>query len=338
MLPTFRLIFFAAGLVIVALAVTTRGLVPEPEARTRIGEVPTLGRSLVQQAMIPPAAIGPRSASNVGQADELRGTQGSPVSVTVGALAGGSPTGDPSSASMPTASTGAHGDPAQGASSDDGMRPGEAPEGAPPQDVARAPSTVEEAADRAAPGSEQAPAAPAPEQAAMAPGRSTLGAVESLFLAPSLPSLAALRLSVSPGLNELTENPVPAGVPAMAFAAEPDKRSGSGAADRTDGNLPADATAADDAASGTAAESKASKKTKNAKASKHSKRSAAKRSRKKVKAARRSGPAKADVAGPAAAPSTGAANAVQGVPRSYQYLYAIPLRTQVSAPEWTAVR
>ena len=31
--------------------------VPEPEARTRIGEVPTLGRSLVQQAMIPPAAI-----------------------------------------------------------------------------------------------------------------------------------------------------------------------------------------------------------------------------------------------------------------------------------------
>lgn len=337
MLPTFRLIFFAAGLVIVALAVTTRGLVPEPEARTRIGEVPTLGRSLVQQAMIPPAAIGPRSASNVGQADELRGTQGSPAPVTVGALAGGSPTGDPSSASVPIASTGAHGDSAQAVGGEDGMRAGEAPDGAPPQDVARAPSTVEEASDRAAPGSEQAPA-PAFEQAAMAPGRSTLGAVESLFMAPSLPSLAALRLSASPGLNELTENPVPAGVPAMAFAAEPDKRTGSGAADRTDGNLPADATAADDAASGTAAESKASKKTKNAKASKHSKRSAAKRSRKKVKAARRSGPAKADVAGPAAAPSTGAANAVQGVPRSYQYLYAIPLRSHVSAPEWTAVR
>ena len=337
MLPTFRLIFFAAGLVIVALAVTTRGLVPEPEARTRIGEVPTLGRSLVQQAMIPPAAIGPRSASNVGQADELRGTQGSPAPVTVGALAGGSPTGDPSSASVPIASTGAHGDPAQAAGGEDGMRAEEAPDGAPPQDVARAPSTMEEASDRAAPGSEQAPA-PAPEQAAMAPGRSTLGAVESLFMAPSLPSLAALRLSVSPGLNELTENPVPAGVPAMAFAAEPDKRNGSGAADRTDGNLPADATAADDAASGTAAESKASKKTKNAKTSKHGKRSAAKRSRKKVKAARRSGPAKADVAGPAAAPSTGAANAVQGVPRSYQYLYAIPLRSHVSAPEWTAVR
>lgn len=336
MLPTFRLIFFAAGLVIVALAVTTRGLVPEPEARTRIGEVPTLGRSLVQQAMIPPAAIGPRSASNVGQADELRGTQGSPAPVTVGALAGGSPTGDPSSASVPIASTGAHGDPAQAVGGEDGMA-GEAPDGAPPQDVARAPSTMEKASDRAAPGSEQAPA-PAFEQAAMAPGRSTLGAVESLFMAPSLPSLAALRLSASPGLNELTENPVPAGVPSMAFAAEPDKRSGSGAADRTDGNLPADATAADDAASGTAAESKASKKTKNAKASKHSKRSAAKRSRKKVKAARRSGPAKADVAGPAAAPSTGAANAVQGVPRSYQYLYAIPLRSHVSAPEWTAVR
>ena len=337
MLPTFRLIFFAAGLVIVALAVTTRGLVPEPEARTRIGEVPTLGRSLVQQAMIPPAAIGPRSASNLGQADELRGTQGSPAPVTVGALAGGSPTGDPSSASVPIASTGAHGDPAQAVGGEDGLRAEEAPDGAPPQDVARAPSTMEEASDRAAPGSEQAPA-PAPEQAAMAPGRSTLGAVESLFMAPSLPSLAALRLSASPGLNELTENPVPAGVPAMAFAAEPDKRSGSGAADRTDGNLPADATAADDAASATAAESKASKKTKNAKASKHGKRSAAKRSRKKVKAAHRSGPAKADIAGPAAAPSAGAANAVQGVPRSYQYLYAIPLRSHVSAPEWTAVR
>jgi hypothetical protein len=338
MLPTFRLIFFAAGLVIVALAVTTRGLVPEPEARTRIGEVPTLGRSLVQQAMIPPAAIGPRSASNVGQADELRGTQGSAVPVTVGALAGDSPAGDPSSASVPVASTGAHGDPAQAVGGEDVMRPAEAPDGASPQDVALAPSTMEEASDRAAPGSEQAPAAPAPEQAAMAPGRSALGAVESLFMAPSLPSLAALRLSVSSGLNELTENPVPAGVPAMAFAAEPDKRSGSGAADRTGGNRPADATAADEAASGTAAESKASKTTKSAKANKHSKRSAAKRSRKKVKSARRSSPAKADVAGPAAAPSTGGANAVQGVPRSYQYLYAIPLRTHLSAPEWTAVR
>ncbi len=338
MLPTFRLIFFAAGLVIAALAVTTRGLVPEPEARTRIGEVPTLGRSLVQQAMIPPAAIGPRTATNVGQADELRGTQGALVPVTVGALAGDSPTDDSSSASVPVASTGAHDDSAQAAVGEEVMRPGEAPDGAPPQDVALAPSTMEEASDRAAPDSAQAPAAPAPDQGALAPGRCALGAGESLFMAPSLPSLAALRLSVSPGLNELTENPVPAGVPAMAFAAEPDKRSGSGAADRTDGNLPADATAADDAASGTAAETKASKKTKNAKASKHSKRSAAKRSRKKVKTARRSSPAKAGVAGPAATPSTGAANAVQGVPRSYQYLYAIPLRSHVSAPEWTAVR
>jgi hypothetical protein len=40
---TFRLFLVAAGLVILALAVTARGLVPEPEVRTRIGEVPSVG-------------------------------------------------------------------------------------------------------------------------------------------------------------------------------------------------------------------------------------------------------------------------------------------------------
>ena len=48
MLLTFRLFVFAAGLVIVALAVTTRGLVPEPEARTRIGEVHVLFIKLIE--------------------------------------------------------------------------------------------------------------------------------------------------------------------------------------------------------------------------------------------------------------------------------------------------
>jgi hypothetical protein len=57
MLFMFRLFLVAAGLVIVALAVATRGLVPEPEARTRIGEVPSIGRTLMQQALVPPTQL-----------------------------------------------------------------------------------------------------------------------------------------------------------------------------------------------------------------------------------------------------------------------------------------
>jgi hypothetical protein len=57
MLLTFRLFLGAAGLVILALAVIARGLVPVPEVRTRIGEVPSVGRSLVQQAIMPPAFV-----------------------------------------------------------------------------------------------------------------------------------------------------------------------------------------------------------------------------------------------------------------------------------------
>ena len=57
MLLTFRLFLGAAGFVILALAVIARGLVPVPEVRTRVGEVPSVGRSLVQQTMIPPAFI-----------------------------------------------------------------------------------------------------------------------------------------------------------------------------------------------------------------------------------------------------------------------------------------
>ena len=57
MLFMFRLLLVAAGMVIVALAMTARGLVPEPEVRTRIGEVPSIGRALVQQAIAPPTQI-----------------------------------------------------------------------------------------------------------------------------------------------------------------------------------------------------------------------------------------------------------------------------------------
>ncbi len=57
MLVAIRLFLAATGLVVLALAVTARGLVPEPDVRTRIGEVPSVGRSLVQQAIVPPATI-----------------------------------------------------------------------------------------------------------------------------------------------------------------------------------------------------------------------------------------------------------------------------------------
>ena len=42
LLLTFRLFLLAAGLIIVALAVTARGLVPDPEVRTHIGEPPSV--------------------------------------------------------------------------------------------------------------------------------------------------------------------------------------------------------------------------------------------------------------------------------------------------------
>ena len=110
MLLTFRLFIFAAGLVIVALAVTTRGLVPEPEARTHIGEVPSVGRSLVQQATIPPALIGRRSvAAEIGPVGELRGTGDSSGSAAEDAPTFGSAVGGSMSTSQLAASAGSRG-------------------------------------------------------------------------------------------------------------------------------------------------------------------------------------------------------------------------------------
>lgn len=309
MLLTFRLFVFAAGLVIVALAVTTRGLVPEPEARTRIGEVPSVGRSLVQQAIIPPALIERRSVdAEIGPVGELRGTRDS-----------------------------------SGPAAEDALIIGSAAGG-----IAQAPPATEQMLEREAPGSAQAApatapvAAPAPTEPvrdvdATAPARSASGAIESLFVAPSLPSLAALRPSASPDLDELAVALNPAEAPAMAFGVEPETgRTGKTPAhtvrdlDRLS-SLPADATASD----------RPSKKTKSVRASKrrvtaqHAKRSTvAKRTRKKVKVSRRTTPATPE----AVAPATGATYVVQGVPQTYQYLYAVPLHPHVVAPGWTSVR
>lgn len=57
MLLTFRLFFIAAGLALLAVVLTARGLVSQPEVHTRIGEAPSVGRSLVQQAIVPLSAF-----------------------------------------------------------------------------------------------------------------------------------------------------------------------------------------------------------------------------------------------------------------------------------------
>ena len=70
MLFTFRVFPAAAGLVILALAVTLGGLMPEPEARTRIGEVPSVGRSM------PPSIIERPSNTAIALARASGGTAG----------------------------------------------------------------------------------------------------------------------------------------------------------------------------------------------------------------------------------------------------------------------
>jgi hypothetical protein len=50
MLPTFRILLATTVLAGLAVAAATRGLIATPEVRTRIGEVPTIGRPLIQMA------------------------------------------------------------------------------------------------------------------------------------------------------------------------------------------------------------------------------------------------------------------------------------------------
>lgn len=354
MLLTFRLFVFAAGLVIVALAVTTRGLVPEPEARTRIGEVPSLGRSLVRQAIIPPALIERQSAgAEIGPVGELRGMREMSDPAPAGGLTIGAAAGGSMSASELLASVKAHDDgTSQPIDGEDLTKPKETPGRPSPQDFVQGPLGEEEAFDReasepaqAAPPAREpvvapAPTEPAPDHGAAAPGRSSSGAVESLFVAPSLPSLAALRPSVSPDLDELAEAAFPAGPPAMAFAVEPE-------AGRRSGDANA-AASGRDTGSGTMSETRPSKRTKSVRAikrrhsAKHvkrstaprSKRKVAKRTRNNVKVSHRATRTKQE----AAVPVSGAMHVVHGVPQTYQYLYAVPLGTHAVAPGWTSVR
>lgn len=89
MLVAFRLFLFAAGLVVLALVVTGRGLVPEPDVRTRIGEVPSVGRSLVQQAIVPPAMIERQSSGPEGKRAEAPTATSEPSDLAVAPAPGG---------------------------------------------------------------------------------------------------------------------------------------------------------------------------------------------------------------------------------------------------------
>ncbi|MGC2778872.1 MAG: hypothetical protein WA418_24900, partial [Bradyrhizobium sp.] len=83
MLPTFRLFFVAVAIVIAALAVAGRGLVTPSEGYTRIGDVPGVGRALMQQAIVrDPDAAKMRMLASARRADELERLRDLPAAPT----------------------------------------------------------------------------------------------------------------------------------------------------------------------------------------------------------------------------------------------------------------
>lgn len=90
MLPTFRLMLAATAVVTIMLMVAARGLVAYPEAVTRIGEVPTVSRSLLQLSVVPHDAIqhrlrlaaNPLPASDADDADEVGAIAAAPPSTS----------------------------------------------------------------------------------------------------------------------------------------------------------------------------------------------------------------------------------------------------------------
>ena len=107
MLLTFRLFLGGASLVILALAVIARGLIPMPEVRTRVGEVPSLGRYLIQEAMIPRAFIDVSDGPTGKRAEEtkaVRELSHSDVALAPAAAPIASPASEPASESRETGS------------------------------------------------------------------------------------------------------------------------------------------------------------------------------------------------------------------------------------------
>ncbi len=189
MLVAFRLFLFAAGLVVLALVVTARGLVPEPDVRTRIGEVPSVGRSLVQQAIVPPAMIGRQSSGPEGKRAETPTATSEPSDLAAAPAPGGVVAGnsdEPAAAPEPRAAA----------------EPGEAdlvtvnltepPGSAEPSDIARAPPSSESLASSA----------------------------EALEPLPVVAPDGAAATSATDAKDNVSAS-ASAGPPALAFAAEP---------------------------------------------------------------------------------------------------------------------
>ncbi len=194
MLFMFRLLLVAAGMVIVALAMTARGLVPEPEVRTRIGEVPSIGRALVQQAIAPQPQIARLSIDpTISEANPLGKVVAAPLAELV--------------ASVPTPETAPVPPTTEPASAGE-------PQGVVSGSVAA--KTVETREDRQA--------ASAGEQA---PDRTTSAASEpSPSAAPEpSPSAASDAAALSPVMSaekrRAADAPASADPPALAFGAEP---------------------------------------------------------------------------------------------------------------------
>jgi hypothetical protein len=320
MLVAFRLFLFAAGLVVLALVVTARGLVPEPDVRTRIGEVPSVGRSLVQQAIVPPAMIGRQSSGPEGKRAEAPTATSEPSDLAAAPAPGGGVAGNSderAAAPEPRAAA----------------EPGEAdlvtvnltepPGSAEPSDIARAPPSSESLASSA----------------------------EALEPLPVVAPDGAAATSATDAKDNVSAS-ASAGPPALAFAAEPaserktlaGERPGAAPAKaKPDGaeasaDVPAGAIGPDsDTASETAARTRSSKSTSKAKATKRKvaarsipsvRKAAVKperkvviKPRKKVKVAHRSSRR------PARQPETQqwiAPNDLPATPQTYQYLYTAP--------------
>lgn len=86
----------ATGLLVLVIAGATYGLIPPPEVRTRIGEVPSISRSFLQEAMAPRLAIqalGDPAEERLGPSEVTGMAPGQSVQVPLGTHDGSNPAG-----------------------------------------------------------------------------------------------------------------------------------------------------------------------------------------------------------------------------------------------------
>lgn len=348
MLVAFRLFLVAAGLVVLALVVTARGLVPEPDVRTRIGEVPSVGRSLVQQAIVPLGMIERQSSGLEGKRAEAPAATSEPS--------------DAADALAPAAAHSASGDePSSGSETAAAAEPREADLVAvnlteTPSDIADATSGTEQGPDRAA----TVPAQAAPSESLAAKSAETREPLP--VAAPDGTALAS-----APGAkHDASAAPASPGPPALAFAAEPAAERKTPAGERP-GAAPAkakpdkaaalahdpsaaigpDSDAASDAAqtrsSKGASTTKAAKKRKIArssarKAAAKSERKAVVQPRGKIKVAHRASRRPGRPGRQPAIQQWTTPNGFSATPQTYQYLYTAPVGKNTAPSDATSVQ